>query len=131
MRVAEYLAYWQNLTPKNIGALRDIAAPDFRFVDPFNDHTGYAAVEAMLEKMFTHLPNAKFTVKDTATSGQVVYVRWHFFARAGWEVEGMSEVHFGPDGRATLHLDHWDAASQFYERLPLLGAVLRAIKRRV
>ena len=131
MRIAEYLTFWQNLTPQSIGQLRQVATPDFRFIDPFNDHVGYAPIEQMLAKMFIRLPQAKFLVKDTAASGQILYIRWTFIAKPGWEVEGMSEVHFGADGRATLHLDHWDAASQFYERLPLLGAILRAIKRRV
>ena len=46
-----------------------------------------------------------------------------------WRVEGMSEIRFAPDGRVTDHQDHWDAATQFYGRLPLIGPALRWLGR--
>jgi hypothetical protein len=30
-----------------------------------------------------------------------------------------------------LHLDHWDAAAQVYEQIPLLGSVLRVLRRKL
>jgi len=46
-----------------------------------------------------------------------------------WQEEGMSDVHFAPDGRVADHQDHWDAAAQFYGRLPLVGPLLRWLGR--
>jgi hypothetical protein len=43
----------------------------------------------------------------------------------------MTEVHFDQSGKVAAHLDHWDAASQLYEHVPLLGGVLRIIRRRL
>jgi len=43
----------------------------------------------------------------------------------------MSELTFDSDGKVARHVDHWDAGKEFYEKLPLLGGVLRAIRRRV
>jgi hypothetical protein len=43
----------------------------------------------------------------------------------------MSEVAFGADGRALSHIDHWDAGGQFYARLPVLGTLIRLVKRRL
>jgi len=44
---------------------------------------------------------------------------------------GMSELTFTADGKVARHIDHWDASKAFYEKLPLVGALLRAIRRRV
>ena len=43
----------------------------------------------------------------------------------------MSEVTLAEDGRVLAHIDHWDPAAQLYERVPVLGAVLRMIRRRL
>ena len=32
---------------------------------------------------------------------------------------------------STVHRDYWDAAEELYEKLPLLGALMRWLKRRV
>ena len=35
------------------------------------------------------------------------------------------------DGRVAYHRDYWDAAEEVYEKIPLLGGLLRWIKRRL
>ncbi|WP_413888997.1 hypothetical protein [Candidatus Aalborgicola defluviihabitans] len=35
-----------------------------------------------------------------------------------------------PDGRILDHRDYWDAAEELYEKLPLLGGLMRWLKRR-
>jgi hypothetical protein len=65
---------------------------------------------------------------DSAWSPPIAYLKWRMNARVrvlgDWVVEGLSEVRFDPDGRVAEHRDHWDAAEQFYGRLPLLGRLL-------
>ena len=46
-------------------------------------------------------------------------------------VRGASHLQFGADGRITRHRDYWDAAEELYEKLPVLGALMRWLKRRV
>ncbi len=131
-----YVRYWETLTRDGVGALRALAAPGMRFADPFNDIVGLERVVAMLERMFDSLDAPRFVVVDRAASGRVWYLRWRFTARlkgrrAEWTVEGMSEVHFDAAGRVTAHLDHWDSGAQFYARLPVLGWLIRLVRRRL
>lgn len=46
-------------------------------------------------------------------------------------IDGVSEVRFDSVGLITAHIDYWDAARQLYEKLPLLGGVLRMIRHRL
>ncbi len=48
-----------------------------------------------------------------------------------WVFEGASVVTLATDGRVAEHIDHWDAASAFYERLPILGSLLGWIRGRI
>ena len=44
---------------------------------------------------------------------------------------GISHIRFDKDGRVVFHQDYWDAASHFFEKIPLLGGGIRAVKRRL
>jgi steroid delta-isomerase len=46
-------------------------------------------------------------------------------------ITGMSEIHFAPDGRISEHIDHWDSGGQFYERIPVLGWLIRLVRKRL
>ena len=36
---------------------------------------------------------------------------------------------FAADGRINFHRDYWDAAEELYEKLPLVGSLMRWLKR--
>jgi hypothetical protein len=40
-------------------------------------------------------------------------------------------VQFDPDGRVAEHIDYWDPAGQVYETIPILGLLMRALRRRL
>ena len=133
---AAYARFYEDLTPDTIARLRAICTPDVRFRDPFNDVTGIDSYVAVLEKMFEDIAEPRFRVVDKALSGRVCYLRWDFSFRlkrggAPWRFEGMSEVHFDEAGLVAAHLDHWDSGGQFYARLPVLGWLIRQVRRRL
>ena len=45
-------------------------------------------------------------------------------------VRGGSHLQLAPDGRIASHRDYWDAAEELYEKLPLVGGLMRWLKRR-
>jgi hypothetical protein len=45
-------------------------------------------------------------------------------------IRGGSFVRCTPDGRVSEHRDYWDAAEELYEQIPVLGGVMRWLKRR-
>jgi steroid Delta-isomerase len=125
---------WAGLTPDNVARLRELCAPDIRFLDPFNDLTGVGRLEALLLHMFQTLENPQFKVEDRAMGKAAGYLRWRFTASL-WDrpivLEGMSEVRFDATGKVTLHHDHWDASTQVYGRIPILGAAIRLVRKRL
>ena len=131
---AAYVAFLEALTPESLPGLKDFCAPEVAFRDPFNDVAGIDALEAVFRKMFEDVAEPHFKVKDYALSGRTAYLCWDFTFRArgrAWSIDGMSEVTFDDEGKVLRHIDHWDAASQFYETVPFLGTLIRLIKRRL
>lgn len=128
--LAAYCAFYESLTPESLGALESLLAPDARFTDPFNDVTGIPAVRLVFEHMFRQCADARFQVLHTALAGQTGYIQWHFHC-GGLKVEGVSRVSFDGEGRVRRHADYWDPAGQIYEAVPVLGGVMRFIRRRL
>jgi limonene-1,2-epoxide hydrolase len=132
--VERYARYWETLRPDAVGELRALATPDLLFRDPFNEIRGVERVIAMLEHMFASLAAPVFVVRRIARDGEVAFIRWDFTCTArgrALAIEGVSEIHLASDGRVAAHLDHWDAASQVYARIPLLGGVLQQLRKRL
>ena len=134
MSIHAYARYWETLSPATTGDLRSLARPDLLFRDPFNEIHGVDAVVTMLDRMFRDLGQPRFVVTRMATDGLVSFIRWDFtFELRGraLRIEGVSEVEFDGEGKVARHIDHWDAAGQVYERIPLLGGLLRQVRKRL
>lgn len=44
---------------------------------------------------------------------------------------GVSHMSFDAEGRVALHRDFWDSASGLLEHVPVVGGLIRTIKRRL
>lgn len=132
--VDDYVRFWETLSPDSLHRLDELADPDVHFLDPFNDVRGVAAFRAVFEDMFQRVSEPRFRVTSRAHDGALCFLRWDFTFRWGsqdWFIAGVSEVRFNPSGRVVSHIDHWDAASQLYERFPVIGWVLKKLRRRL
>ncbi len=131
---ARYVALFEHLSPDTIAQLEPLLSASVRFQDPFNDVHGVAGVTQVLEDMFRRATEPRFSVQHWAVDDNSGYILWTFSAGlpglGPWQVEGVSRLLFDMDGRIASHVDYWDAGA-LYERLPLLGRLLRLIKKRI
>jgi steroid delta-isomerase len=132
--VERYIEAFEGLRPDTLDALLVLFDDQARFVDPFNDVRGQSAIRAVFSHMFEQCERPRFRVNEQLGDAGVWYLHWTFtFGRSGHErrIVGVSRVVFGPDGRVREHIDFWDPARQIYESIPLLGRLLRALRRRL
>jgi steroid delta-isomerase len=133
-----YIDFFEDLREDRLDQLSDVMTDDVHFVDPFNDVIGLEKVRLIFKHMFRDLESPKFNVTHAASvpgSGRAGLLRWELSAipkrgrgREPLRITGMSEVHLAADGRIHEHIDHWDAGRQFYERIPLLGWLLKRVR---
>jgi steroid Delta-isomerase len=134
-RVAAIVAQFEQLTPRSLPQLARLYTPDARFKDPFNEVQGVAAIVHVFEHMFATLDNPRFIVRDRVVQGRRCFLAWDFvfrmkrFRRDEQLIRGGSLLELAEDGRIAVHRDYWDAAEELYEKLPLLGALMRWLKR--
>ena len=134
--VADYIVFFENLTSEDLARFESVFAADARFRDPFNDAHGVAAVRRVFEKMFDDVDHHRFKVLDHAVAGNRAYLNWEFRIipkgkTTEWRIDGMSTIDFRDDGKVAAHIDHYDAAGQIYEKIPLIGTLMRGLRRRI
>ena len=135
-RVARLVGLYETLVPADLPGLRGVYADDARFKDPFNQVQGVAAIARIFSHMFGKLDSPRFQVIGIVADGDDVVLTWDFTFRtrgagaAALCIHGASHVRFNARGQVAMHRDYWDAAEELYEKLPMLGTLMRWLKRR-
>lgn len=135
--LARFQAYFESLTPLTLTELGQVYAADARFKDPFNAVHGLDAVRRIFAHMFATTQSPRFVVLHALGDATQGYITWDFHFRSmgrgarDWTIHGATRLEFNTHGMVSLHRDYWDAAEELYEHLPLLGAVLRRVKRQL
>ena len=130
------IAWFESLTPASLAQLGELYTEDAFFKDPFNEVRWPPAIRLIFEHMFASLDEPRFMVTEAVVDGDRAFLAWEFvfrmrrFDRAPQRIRGGSHLHFAPDGRVCMHRDYWDAAEELYEKLPVLGTLMRWLKRR-
>lgn len=135
-RAARVVGFFEALSPADAARMAEFYTDDASFKDPFNEVRGTAAIGRVFGHMFTSLDAPRFVVKDVIVQGDQCFMTWDFLFRMKrfrpdeQTVRGGSHLVFAPDGRIAMHRDYWDVAEELYEKLPVLGALMRWLKAR-
>lgn len=126
--------FYETLTPETVADFDTFYAADAHFVDPFNDVRGVAAIQAIFRHMFTQLEAPRFAVTERFVRRTQVVLIWDLHCRLAGQpvtITGASHLRLDAAGRVCMHRDFWDAASEVYEKLPLIGGLMRCARRRL
>ena len=135
--VTRLVALFEHLTVANLPEMGRYYATHAHFKDPFNDVQGLAAVQGIFGHMFEALHEPRFVVTNRVVQGPHCFLTWDFLFRfksfqqdTPQTVRGASHLVLDEQGLVTLHRDYWDAAEEMYEKFPVVGGVMRWLKKR-
>jgi len=124
------------MTEADIARIPDVFASDARFKDPFSDLRGHDRLRRLFTAMLRDVRDYRLVVDEHVMNGETGWLKWtmsgHVRALGAerWVVTGVSIIRFDDEGKVSEHVDYWDAAGQMYERLPVIGWILRRIRGR-
>lgn len=136
LRVARIVALFEQFTREDIARLGEFYGERAHFKDPFNDVRGLAEIQRVYQHMFDALDTPRFVVRDILVQGDQCFLSWDFVFRfkryrSGEQtVHGSSQLKLDTAGLILHHRDYWDAAEELYEKLPLVGVLMRWLKKR-
>ena len=142
----------QRLDRGGLDDLDRLLADDVLFKDPFNDIRGRDAFVKIFQSMLNDFNNLSIVVTHCApqdpsyrsgaeiaaqTETTTGFIRWRMSGQLvrlknrDFDVTGVSEVRLNDRGEVVAHIDYWDVAQGLYESFPVIGPILRRLRRRL
>lgn len=135
--VEKIVGFFETLAPQNVERFGEFYTEEAFFKDPFNEVRGLDEVQRIFQHMFVALQEPRFVITARVVEGDQCFLSWDFhfrFKRFNPEVNqiirGATHLRLAPDGRIRFHRDYWDAAEELYEKLPVVGGLMRWLKKR-
>ncbi len=129
--------FFDEFSEAAVASIKFLYAVDVYFRDPFQEVRGIAELERIFGHMYVTLHEPKFQIIETIEQGSDAFLTWDFVFRfkrfsptLTRTIRGSSHLKFNADGKVVYHRDYWDAADM-YNELPIIGKLMRALKRRV
>ncbi|GAB3494466.1 nuclear transport factor 2 family protein [Curvibacter fontanus] len=135
--VEKIAVFFETLSPQGVERFSQFYTEDACFKDPFNEVRGVPAIQRIFQHMYQSLDEPHFVVTNRLVEGDQVFLSWDFhfrfrnFKAAQLQtIRGATHLRLAQDGRIRTHRDYWDAAEELYEKLPMVGGLMRWLKKR-
>lgn len=134
---ARVVDFFETLSPASLAQLGALYTPHAYFKDPFNEVSTLAEIRQIFSHMYATLEQPHFVVTGCIVDGAQCFLTWEFKfrfksydRRTDQTVRGGSHLKFNAQGLVEFHRDYWDAAEELYEKLPVVGGLMRWLKQR-
>ncbi|MCX7257929.1 MAG: nuclear transport factor 2 family protein [Polaromonas sp.] len=132
MKLDALIQFYNEFTPASVARFPEFYSADAWFKDPFNEVRGIEAIQRIFTHMFGQVAEPQFVVTEKVVDATGAMLAWEFrFRMKLWRkgetqvIRGVSHLKFDAEGKVCYHRDYWDAAEELYEKLPLIGSVVK------
>ncbi len=108
--------------------------PEAVYQDPFGRFEGREQIVQHFEKLFAGMEQFDLTIKEEFVSGEDTVSVWSLVMKhkslssdPAIELEGITHIR-SVGGKVIARVDYYDLGRVVYERLPILGSVVRWVK---
>ncbi|WP_249422250.1 nuclear transport factor 2 family protein [Marinomonas lutimaris] len=133
--IERFKAFYLDVKHPKLDKIDDVYTEDVLFKDPVHELRGAENLHAYLSEMCVNVHSGRFEYLDQIVSDNTAYIKWnmHFkhpkLGNKTITVRGISQVQFNE--RIYFHEDVYDLGQLIYEHVPLLGAVVKGLKKRL
>ncbi|SHG18605.1 nuclear transport factor 2 family protein [Vibrio gazogenes] len=137
MDVQTVALFYAQLNKHNLDTLNDIYHDEIVFEDAAHRIEGVTSLSDYFINLYQNVERCNFTIHEQHPTDNGGFLIWtmhlqHPKLRQGQlvNVRGVTHLRF-QDGKVIYHRDYFDLGEMLYEQLPILGRVVRWIKRRL
>lgn len=126
--------FFQKMSEESVKNVAELYAPDATFRDPINTARGPQSIEAVMADLFHQLKNIRIVVREqhgNDHAGCLIWTMHYDFRGKSRSLPGVSHFSFDQAGLVVAQEDYWDASFVLYGEFPVLGFLMRAIRRMV
>ncbi|MFC0141683.1 nuclear transport factor 2 family protein [Erwinia mallotivora] len=128
---------YQQLDKIDLSQLAEVYHDDICLIDPVAEHTRLHVVEHYFASLLKNLHYCRFEVSECHLFNGTALLIWqmiyaHPALQRGSEqhLSGSSHLRFH-DEKIIYQRDYYDMGTMLYEKIPVLGSVIRQLKKRL
>lgn len=150
--IQKFKSFYTDLTSMQVDELSDLYSTNVIFIDPIASHSGIAAVENYFSKLLHNAKHCTFTIHDIQKTtvfasseeqnqtddksmSEHYTVTWQMSFTSSKinkgqaiHVDGITQLKI-ENNKISFHRDYYDLGQMVYENVPLLGRIIKRIKR--
>lgn len=126
---------FNQFTGTNVEVLEQFYAPNVKYSDPISTVTGLDNVKKLLAKTYRNVQSLRYAFFDFICESNRISASYKLNIQISglndgkpYIVEGTSVFRVNSEGMVVQHKDYFDLGSMVYEKHPLTGGTIRAIK---
>lgn len=130
--------FFDKLSKDNMTLVDEFYHPQVEFMDPVETIKGSEKIKTYYGNMYQNVKSIKFDFVEFHEAGNHVIAIWKMTLETDklnggepFSVDGNSVIKFDELGKAVYHRDYFDMGAFVYERVPVVGYVIRKIKERL
>jgi len=132
--VEKFKEYFTQMKGGDFTAINEIYSDDVIFIDPIHSINGIENLKAYFKKLDSNLIEGSFQFTDESTIDNIAYLQWEMnlklkLPKKNVKASGISVLIV--DQKIVRQRDSFDAGELFYENVPVLGRVIRFLKRKI
>jgi hypothetical protein len=134
--LSNFVKVYQTLSTDNLDLLSMIYHQEVIFIDPIHKLEGFDNLSAYFTSLYENLSSCEFVINNVISQGNQAAIYWtmsyqHPKLNKGNVVSVFGHSHIkGHEDKVIYHRDYLDLGSMLYEQLPLLGKIIKLIKKR-
>lgn len=137
--ISRFCELYQDIANLDVDRLDGVYGHAVLFVDPVTTHTGIGALKAYFSRLLENAAQCRFDINNVVPCEQndnnihfVVTWTMQLTLKSGKFIalDGISELRIEND-LIVYHRDYYDIGAMVYEHLPVLGKLIKYIKRKL
>ncbi|MFL2478396.1 MAG: nuclear transport factor 2 family protein [Verrucomicrobiales bacterium] len=128
----KFIHMLKNYGPEAIQELNSIYTNDVQYEDPINKGKSLAHLKLILEDLLKVFKGIQFESIHSTHDDEFAFVSWKMrykFRNRDYQIDGVSRLRFNGSGQITEHKDYWDASFPLYGTFPIIGLIMKLIKK--
>lgn len=133
--IENFCTLYQSLNKDNLVRLKEVYSDDVLFIDPMHQVNGIESLTAYFANLYENMEYCHFYINHVIEQEDHACIIWrmeyaHQKIKNGQRisVDGTSHLQFSE--KINSHRDYLDLGQMLYEQLPLIGSVIKKIKKR-
>ena len=134
--IQEFKAFYQQANSSNLERMDRIYTQDIEFRDPLHTILGILALKSYMKNLYANSNCVEFEYTDEQRGENSATIAWYMkFSHSGLaggkmiKLRGITQIRF--TDRIYYQEDFYDLGAMLYQHIPVLGAIVRFVNKRV